>query len=185
MDLDVHLAAIASGDAQAFGVWLAGVEASVRGSLRSFAHVVDTEAVLQEALLRVWQVAPRFEPDGRPNALLRFARRVARNLALDHARRARLTPMELEGLERAAHAEAPVVVQPPDPFLRAAIRACLAALPTKPGAALAARIAGGGHDRDLAAELDMKLNTFLKNVGRAKKLLAECLRRGGYIVEGL
>src|SRR5690606_14601871 len=72
IDLDVHLAAIVAGDTRAFGRWLAGAEAPVRDSLRSFARVVDVEAVLQEALLRVWQVAPRFEPDGRPNGLLRL-----------------------------------------------------------------------------------------------------------------
>jgi RNA polymerase sigma-70 factor (ECF subfamily) len=185
MDLDVHLPAIATGDAEAFGAWLAGAEASVRRPLGSFAHVVDTEAVVQEALLRVWQVAPRFQPDGRPNALLRFAVRVARNLALDHARRARLTPMDLAGLERAAHAEEPVEVEPPDPLLRELIARCLAALPAKPGRALALRLAGGRHDRDLADALHMQLNTFLKNIGRAKALLAECLRRGGVTLEGL
>ena len=31
---------------------------------------------------RVWQVAPRFKPDGRPDALLRLAIRIGRNLAV-------------------------------------------------------------------------------------------------------
>jgi len=74
LDLDAHLAAIATGDADAFGRWVAGAEAPLRGALRSFAARVDTEAILQEALLRVWQVAPRVALDGKPNALLRFAR---------------------------------------------------------------------------------------------------------------
>ena len=66
-----------AGDKDAFAAWLAGAERPVRISLRSFAVKVDTEAVLQEALLRVWQVAPRVRPDGRSNALLRFALRSA------------------------------------------------------------------------------------------------------------
>ncbi|MFK7929408.1 MAG: RNA polymerase sigma factor [Myxococcota bacterium] len=184
MDLDVHLAAIAAGDAEAFGSWLAGAEPAVRRPLRSFAHVVDTEAVLQEALLRVWQIAPKFQPDGRPNALVRFASRVARNLALDHARRARLRPMELDGLERAAHAEDSTVASPPDPLLRELIQRCFDKLPGKPAAALQGRLDGGRHDRDLAEALQMRLNTFLKNVGRAKTLLAECLRKNGVALEG-
>ena len=65
MDLDAELPSIIAGDADAFGRWLAGAERPVRESLRSFAAVIDAEAVLQEALLRVWQVAPRFQPDGR------------------------------------------------------------------------------------------------------------------------
>ena len=185
MDLDAHLEAIAAGDATAFGLWLAHAEAPVRGALRSFAHVVDTEAVLQEALLRVWQVAPKFSPDGRPNALLRFATRVARNLALDHARRARLSPMDLDGLERAAQAEVVVEVSPPDPLLRRALQRCIELLPARPAQVLRARLAGGGHDLDLAEGLGMRLNTFLKNVGRAKSLLAECLRKSGITLEGL
>ena len=50
---------------------------------------------------------------------------------------------------------------------------------------LRARLAGGGHDLDLAEGLGMRLNTFLKNVGRAKSLLAECLRKSGITLEGL
>ena len=72
MDLDVHLAAIVGGDPRAFGSWMSGAEPRVRDSLRSFAQVIDVEAVLQETLLRTWQVAPRFVADGRPNGLVRW-----------------------------------------------------------------------------------------------------------------
>ncbi|HVV86948.1 MAG TPA: sigma factor, partial [Kofleriaceae bacterium] len=90
IDLDAHLPAIVAGETAAFGRWLAGAEPGVRDSLRSFARVIDVEAVLQEALLRVWQVAPRVNLDGRPNALLRLAHRIAKNLAIDELRRARV-----------------------------------------------------------------------------------------------
>ena len=66
-DLDRHLPGILAGDSSAFATWMAGAEPRLRASLRSFAVQVDTEAVLQETLLRVWQVAPRFVPDGRPD----------------------------------------------------------------------------------------------------------------------
>ncbi len=180
-DLDLHLPAIARGDALAFGRWLAGAEEPVRRSLASFAARVDTEAVLQEALLRVWQVAPRVEVD-RPNALLRLAVRVARNLAIDEVRRARLDPTDDQGLERAAHeAEGSTEPVEPDPHLRARIEACRDKLPPAPRQALDARLEarGGAADRDLARKLRMQLNTFLKNVGRARALLLECLARAG------
>src|SRR5436190_11585751 len=89
IDLDVHLLEIAIGDVDAFARWLAGAEPTVRLSLRSFASVIDVEAVLQESLLRVWQVAGRFERDGKPNGLLRLAIRIARNLAVSEVRRTR------------------------------------------------------------------------------------------------
>ena len=179
IDLDVHLAAITLGDPRAFARWLAGAEPGVRASLRSFASVVDVEAVLQESLLRVWQVAPRFEPDGRPNGLVRLGIRIARNLAISELRRTRATavaPETLESLESHA-ADAPA----PDPMLRDAIGDCRDKLPPKPRQAFDARLASaGGHDDvELATSLGMKVNTFLQNFTRARQLLVDCLKRKG------
>jgi DNA-directed RNA polymerase specialized sigma24 family protein len=182
MDLDAHLAAIIGGDTRAFGAWLAGAEPRVRDSLRSFARVIDVEAVLQETLLRIWQVAPRLVPDGRANALLRLAIRIGRNLAVSEVRRTRATPTDGDDLELAlANAEAPAA---PDPMLRRAIGECRDKLPPRPRQALDARIAGAGGlaDDDLAAGLGMRLNTFLQNFTRARQLLADCLARRGVTV---
>src|SRR5688572_18304819 len=181
-DLDVHLPMIARGDGQAFAAWLVAAEPSLRRGLRTFARQVDVEAVLQESLLRTWQVAPRFEPDGRPNGLLRLAQRIASNLAISETRRlARSTPVDPEVL--AAGIDETTVDEPrlPDPLLRDAIARCHEKLPPKPKQALAARLAGGGvvPDATLAERLAMEKNTFLQNITRARKLLVECLERGG------
>jgi RNA polymerase sigma-70 factor (ECF subfamily) len=156
---------------------MAGAEPTVRLSLRSFAAVIDVEAVLQESLLRVWQVAGRFERDGRPNGLLRFTIRIARNLAVSEVRRTRAAPVEPEDLETS------LAVEPtdPDPMLRQAIGDCRDKLPPKPRQALDARLtsAGGSDDADLAESIGMKLNTFLQNFTRARQLLADCLRKKG------
>ena len=177
-DLDQHLLpAIQGGDPDAFGRWVAAVEATVRLSLRSFAAAVDTEAVLQETLLRVWQVAPRFVADGRPNGLLRLAIRIARNLAVSERRRTRVEVVDPAALDE-QHTPAVVTA---DPLLREAIALCRQQLEGKPAAALEARLAAGGGESDetLAARLSMRLNTFLQNFTRARRLLAECLRRRG------
>lgn len=181
MDLDVHLPGIAAGDARAFAAWLVHAEEPVRRSLRSFAATVDTEAMLQEALLRVWQVAPRAEADGRPNVLLRLALRIARNAAIDETRRTRVTPMDPGDIERDAVAQE---IVPPDPLLRRLIDRCRGRLPPAPRQAFEARLgaSGGRSDRDLAEAAGMQLNTFLKNVGRARALLVECLGRSGAVV---
>jgi RNA polymerase sigma-70 factor (ECF subfamily) len=175
IDLDSHLAGIVAGDPNAFGRWVAGAEPAVRGSLASFVARVDVESVLQEALLRLWQLAPRFEPDGRRNGLLRLCVRIARNLALDELRHnARLAPGDEED---------PGPVEPivPDPLLRQWIEECRRALPEKPALALAARLESAGAEPDeiLAARLHMKPNTFLQNFTRARKLLGDCLRAHG------
>ncbi len=179
-DLDVELGAIAAGDPEAFGRWVAGAEHELRWSLASFAEAVDTEAVVQEALLRIWQVADRVEPDGRPNSLLRFSIRTARNLAIDHVRRSRRAGVTVD-IDSAPEPELTGSAEALDPLLREAIEDCRDGLPRKPKSALAERLEGHGarHDRDLAGRLGMTLNTFLKNIGRARTLLTECLRKRG------
>ncbi len=181
-DLDVHLVAIVGGDARAFGAWMAGAEPRVRDSLRSFARVLDVEAVLQETLLRVWQVAPRFQPDGRPNGLIRFAIRIGRNLAVSELRRLKVDVAEPAEVENVV-----VEAERPDPMLRDAITDCRDKLPPKPRQALDARLAsaGGRDDDELAEELHMKLNTFLQNFTRARKLLAACLEKRGVELGGV
>ena len=170
-----ELDAIAKGDSAAFARWLAGRELRLRASLRSFAHSVDTEAIVQEALLRVWQLAPKVTRDGRSEPLLRLAIRVARNLAIDATRRS--SQPQPEWVE-APFEPAP---RPPDPWLRRRIAECLGALPKRPRKALESRLASAGErrDPDLAEATGMRLNTFLQNVGRARRLLAACLERAG------
>ncbi len=182
VDLDEHLPGIRRGESEAFAAWLSAAEPSLRRGLRSFARTVDVESVLQEALLRVWQVAPRFEPDGRPNALVRFAHRIGTNLAISETRRAGRTtsvdPAILgDGADEAARWEQPQ----PDPLLREHIATCREKLPPRPKAALAARLdwAGAVADLTLAEQLTMTKNTFLQNITRARKLLLECLQRAG------
>jgi RNA polymerase sigma-70 factor (ECF subfamily) len=182
LDLDQHLPAISAGDPDAFARWVAGAEASLRGTLRPLAAHVDAEAILQEALLRVWQVAPRCQPDGKPNALLRLGARIARNLAIDDLRHNRTSAVAPE-LLAAITADVPELgAVGPDPLLRRLIDECRQALPDKPAQALTARIEsrGGEADATLAARLAMRLNTFLQNVARARKLLAACLERHGF-----
>ncbi len=180
MSEDDLLAGIGAGDAAIFASWLAAREARLRDSLRSFATRVDVEAVLQEALVRVWQVAPRFVPD----ALLRLAIRIARNLAVSELRRSRLDPMDAEFLERAladADGPSPGPDRGSDPMLRQVIEECRRQLPRKPAEAIQARLDSGGAEPDavLAERLRMRRNTFLRNVTRARRLLADCLRRRG------
>jgi RNA polymerase sigma factor (sigma-70 family) len=177
MDLDVFLPGILARDTQAFARWMAGAEPSMRVSLRSFASAIDVEAVLQEALLRVWQVAPRFEADGRPNGLLRLGVRMARNLAISEVRRTRAKPVADEDLDQ------PVEPEEPDPMLRRVLATCHDRLPEKPRQAIDARITGRAADADLAATLGMRLNTFLQNVTRARKMLAECLQKHGVEID--
>lgn len=181
---DELLPLIAAGDADAFGHFVVAAEPRLRASLLSLAGAVDVEAVVQEALLRVWQVAPRIVPDGRPQSLLRLSVRIARNVALDELRRRRAQPDLISAFAEGGEPERAVEPATPDPMLRAAIVTCRDKLPPKPASALGARLDGAGTpDRDLAAGLEMKLNTFLQNVTRARALLTACLRKLGIDLE--
>jgi DNA-directed RNA polymerase specialized sigma24 family protein len=196
IDLDTFLPAIVARDAEAFAGWLAGAERPLRLSLRRFAPAVDTEAVLQECLLRVWVVAARCEADGRPNSLLRFAGRIARNLALDEIRRQRGVAATGHGARGeggregggrdndAADPEPADPTPPADPLLRRRVEECLGKLPRAPRRAIDLRVgaAGGEDDAHLAARLGMRLNTFLQNVTRARRLVAQCLEKSGIAV---
>ena len=179
MDLDLFVPAIQARDTRAFAQWMARAEAPLRESLRSFVAVVDVESVLQESLLRVWHVAPRFVPDGRPNGLFRLGIRIARNLALSEVRRTRARAVPEADLERALAEGQAALETLPDPFLRAALADCHGQLPHQPRRVIDARLSaeGGTSDDVIASTLGMRLNTFLQNFGRARKLLAECLRK--------
>jgi DNA-directed RNA polymerase specialized sigma24 family protein len=113
------------------------------------------------------------------HASLRFAFGVARIVALEEARRyGRGQPVDIEDIDGLP--EGRVDVNWPDPALRVAIFDCLARLPGRPREALSARLRGGGSpDRELAASLRMKRNTFLQNIVRGRRLLAACLERRG------
>ena len=187
MDLDAHLPAILERDTRAFGRWMAGAEGTMRDSLCSFASVLDVESVLQEALLRVWQVSPRFMPDGRPNGLLRLGIRIARNLAVSEVRRTKSRPVSEEDLELAlARAEQTDGGDgAPDPLLRDVLAKCHERLPDKPRQVIDVRLSseGGRSDDELASLVGMRVNTFLQNFTRARRLLAECLKKHGVVIE--
>ena len=128
----------------------------------------------------MWRLAPGLELHG-GGASLRYALKLARNLAISEARRLRtIRRVDIEEVD-----DDPGVSVPPDPIpdprLRRAILACVEKLPSQPRAALDARIHEGGirPDRDLARGLEMQLNTFLQNIVRARRFVAACLEKAG------
>ena len=178
---------VRSGDHAAFAAWAGRIERPVRASLWRFARAVDLEVVLQETLLRIWLLATR---TGRilvgENASLRMALGIARNVAREEVRRAKLG-MLVPLADGDTTPELAVEPAPqPDPGLARAIRECIEGLPARLRAALLRRI-GEGHalpDRALAEALGLTLNTFLQHIVRARKRLADCLARKGVELAG-
>ena len=176
---DSLLPAIAAGDLDAFARFMSAVELPLRRGLRSFAAQVDVEAIVQEAFLRTWQVVPRMVAEGRTDGLVALVSRIAKNLALDELKRRRESPLG------APEDDLRVESSDADPLLRQLIARCFDELPAQPRSALHARLDNDGAEPDgvLAARCNMKPNTFLQNVSRARKLLAECLRGRGVELE--
>lgn len=182
-ELDRVWSQVCQADDAAFAEWMDHVELPLRESLRRFAQAVDVEGVVQETLSRMWLYARDRgrELEGR-NASLRYATRMARNMAHNEARR--LGREEL--LPPGDLPEPEVEPEPlPDPALARIIRECLDRLKGKPMEALRARLDRGHlhEDRELAAELGMKRNTFFQNIARARDKVAKCLARHGVSVE--
>jgi DNA-directed RNA polymerase specialized sigma24 family protein len=179
-EIDHTYAGTRAGDEIAFTAWVRLVEIPLRASLRRFAPVVDVEGVVQEALVRMWRLAPELRLSG-ANASLHYVRRLARNLAISEARRlGTLRRVDIEALD--SEPEGSIQPDPlPDPRLRLAILGCIELLPGRPREALTERLRNGGvhPDRDLARGLNMQLNTFLQNIVRARRLVADCLEKAG------
>jgi DNA-directed RNA polymerase specialized sigma24 family protein len=168
-----------AGDEAAFAAWVRRCDLPLRKSLRSFAPAVDVESVLQEGLLRMWRLAPTLVLAGQ-NASLRYALRLVRNLAISEGRR---RGAEIDDDDAKARPKIHVAPDPPpDEGLRRAVERCLEKLPPRPRVALLARLRGG-PDRELAAGVGMRPNTFLQNIVRARRLMAECLRAAGVRLE--
>ena len=168
------------GGAEAFAEWMSMVEIPLRRSLRRFARAVDVEVALQETFMRMWLVAtdPERTLEG-AGASLKFAFRVARNVALEEIRRNRLDRfVDLDELERLP--EGTCDLEPGDPALARAIAECFERLPGKPRRALRERLEGDVlADRALAARMRMSLNTFLQNIVRARRAMERCLEERG------
>jgi len=178
-DTDRDLEAIAAGDHNTFARWVAAAEPRIRLSLHRYCRFVDTEVVVQETLLRMWQLAPRFTSDGKPDALLRFAIVTARNLAITEARRSGTrNSIDLPGPPEFGAVDPPPLSAEE---LREAVKGCLRELPRRPRSAISARLRES-HVRDdaLADSLGMTVNTFFQNIRRARLALLECLQRHGF-----
>lgn len=179
-EIDELWARVLTGDQRAFGDWAGRVERPVRRGLSRFARAIDVETVVQETLLRMWAFACDAERvlEGE-NASLRFAHgmayNLARNMARKHGKLKFFPPDEVDASVTNAHVDPPL-----DPFLMQHIKDCLAALSDKLGGVLGARLSQGHeHDSALARRLKMTKNTFLQNIGRARKAVDECLQRKG------
>ena len=176
---DLAFLAIRGGNSYMFAKWLSMVEAPLRRSLHRYARDLDTEVILQETLTRMWMIGARGKDLQGENASLLLAFGVLRNVRREEERRLKLAGQRDGGRPEDHPDVAACNPAPADAGLRRAIVRCFEKLPGRPRKAMEARLQGSTPDRDLAEELGMKLNTFLQNIVRARKVLARCLEESG------
>jgi len=171
-----ELQAIAHGNDDAahdaFKRWFGRSEIRLKQSLRSFASVVDVEAVVQDTALLVWERAATISPQRPSGFLFRWAVTVAKNKARTNARRSgRQAPLDDDSLPADSSRLG-------DPLLRAQLLKCRERLSPHQLRAFMARCEDGGKgdDRSLATSIGMSFEAFRQNLARARKAFAECLR---------
>lgn len=135
----------------------------------------EAEDIAQEAMLRLWDHAPRWR-DGR-TSLAAWLCRVAVNLAIDRHRRTRR--ISGEGVPDRAD-DAPLADAAIEAGQQAArARALIAALPDSQRAAIVLTYYEDLSNADAAAALDMKLKAFGSLLFRARAALRAGFARSG------
>jgi len=171
------MARVARGDEPAFReLARRHLPAAVSLARRILGNAADGEDVAQDAMLRVWVNAPRWQP----LALFRtWFRRVVVNLCLDRKRRARWVELEAAGeiADPAANAGEEVERGERDRLVQAAI----AKLPERQRIAVVLTYSEGLSNAEVADALDTSVSAVETLLVRGKQNLRRALAR---VIEG-
>lgn len=167
---------VASGDRRAYGLLVdRHLDRTVTIARRILNNQADAEDVAQEAFLRLWRHADRFDPTA-----ARFGTwfyRITTNLCLDRTRRTPMAPLEVAG-------------DPVDPGMdqerslsdqrtRQAVAAAVADLPDRLRAAVTLTYDGGLSNVEAAKALDVSVKALESLLVRARRALREKLAGWG------
>ncbi len=170
------VAQVAGGDRRAYGLLVdRHLGRTVTIARRILNNQADAEDVAQEAFLRLWRHADRFDPGA-----ARFGTwfyRITTNLCLDRTRR---TPMA--ALEVAGDPADPAMDQErslSDQRTRQAVAAAVADLPDRLRAAVTLTYDGGLSNAEAARALDVSVKALESLLVRARRALREKLAGWG------
>ena len=165
------MARVARGDERAFReLARRHLPATAGLARRILGNAADAEDVAQEAMLRVWTYAPRWQP----LALFRtWLTRVVVNLCIDRKRRAPWVELEAAGeiVDPAPHAGAKAEQDERERFLSAAI----ANLPDRQRAAIVLTYGDGMSNAQVAEVLDTSVSAVETLLVRGKQNLRRAL----------
>ena len=167
---------VAARDGAAFRLLVDAHAATVhRLAYRMMGDPVEAEDVTQDAMLRLWEHAARWQPGGAGAGA--WLKRVATNLCLDRLRRRRFSSDE-EVPERAD--EAPLADAAFDAArTAAAARAAVLALPDRQRLAIVLTYYEGMSNSDAAEALELNIKAFESLLLRSRAALRlACIARG-------
>jgi RNA polymerase sigma-70 factor (ECF subfamily) len=170
---------VASGDQRALRLLMdRHMKATIRLAERTLGHTADADEVAQEAFIRVWRHADRY--DGGRAQFTTWLYRIVLNLCLDRRRRRTTLPIELV-LDVASKEPAADDLIIGNERRRLAEEA-LANLPVRQRAAIALFYAEGLSGREGAAALEVSEKSFESLLSRARsacRAYVAALTRGG------
>lgn len=163
---------VAAGDRRAYGLLVdRHLDRTVTIARRILGNQADAEDVAQEAFLRLWRHADRF--DERAAKFATWFYRITTNLCLDRTRRTPMAPLEAAG--------DPVDTAPgqddalADRRTRAAVAGAVADLPERLRAAVTLTYEAGLSNADAAKALDISVKALESLLVRARRTLREKL----------
>lgn len=146
-----------------------------RIAYRMLADPTEAEDVAQDALLRLWQFADRWQPGG--PGVAAWLTRIATNASLDRLRRRRFVS---DGALPERRDESPLADSAIETNqMRAAVAACIEALPDRQRAAMVLTYYEEQQNRIAAEVLAMQLKAFESLLFRARASLRSCIEGKG------
>lgn len=172
---EMLMAAVAAGDQRSLRLLMdRHMKPVIRLAERVLLSTADADDVAQEAFLRVWKHAPRFEPE---RARFRtWLYRIVMNLALDRKPSRRAEP--IEAAEYCASGEMDALDRLIDGERRQALEAAMIRLTDKQRAAIALFHLEGFSQREAAEALGLSEKAFESLVIRARRALKEIFDSG-------
>jgi RNA polymerase sigma factor (sigma-70 family) len=152
-----------------------------RIACRMLGDQVEAEDVTQEAMLRLWQHADRWQPGG--SGVAAWLTRVATNLCLDRLRRKRFVGDDdvPEMVDDAPLADVGIEGDQ----VRDAVKSCIEGLPDRQRAAIVLTYYEERQNQMAADVLAMQLKAFESLLFRARASLLGCVERKGVVADDI
>lgn len=173
-DDDALLVLFANGDAAAAGALTLRLSPKALSfARRMLGDLAEAEDVVQEAMLRLWRIAPDWRPGEAKPATWLF--RVINNLCIDRIRKRQKVSVGLEAVAEPADPTPSAEARMIQSDRMAALDAGLASLPERQRQAVVLRHIEGLPNPEIAQIMDVSVEAVESLTARGKRALAQAL----------